>query len=88
MAKAATDGSAIAGLEVADLAQRFDNDWALVADQLGAFERGLSCHGADPNAAVILANRGQFRNTVQINDVVRKYKSHVQHRHQRLPASE
>ena len=86
MAETSADGAAIARLPVADEGQRLAHEGTTFANQTATLELALAGHGADPDAAVHFVYERQIRNTVQIDDVIRKHEAHVQHGDQGLTA--
>ena len=57
-------------------------------DDIGEFEIALARHGANRERTILLAQVRERSDLVQIDHMVGQHVTHVQHRHQRLPAGE
>ena len=85
--KTAADGAAIAGLAMADMAQRLapaaGNACAISARR---FELALARHGADAQPAVADRDAAQVGDAAEIDEMIDDHVAEIHHRHERLPA--
>ena len=88
MAQRAAERAAIARLPMADLPHRLVHQRTALAHQIGKLDVALPRHGADVERAVAVADMAQALDPVEIDDMIRQHKAHVEHRHQRLAAGE
>ena len=88
MTQRAPDGAAIAGLAVADVADRLMQQGKSPLHQFGEFQIALARHRADLHTLRRLADIGQALDPVEVDDVVGLHVAEIEHRHQRLPAGQ
>ena len=88
MTERTAERAAVARLPMSDLAYRFVHERATIAHGIGELDVALARHGADLDRAILLADVAQAVNPIEVNDVIGQHVTHVEHRHQRLPAGE
>ena len=86
MREASADGTAIADGEMGHVTHRLVQDRKLLCDEVGCFQNAMPRQRADADFVAIVADIGEIRNSIDINQDRRPKQPKVKHRHQALAA--